>query len=80
MTIIIQVLKKAEAHLLIATKARSYYKGQIEKAKKALIKTYTIDEVLSVPNIDARITSKSNTMTMHYSFDMAQQICTQCSR
>lgn len=78
LSVTIQVIKQAEAHLLVATKARSYYKGQIDKAKESVKITFTEDNVLSVPSINARLQPRTNQMTMHFSFDMAQQVCT-CS-
>ena len=72
----IQVVRKAQAHLEVATKARSYYKGQIEDAKRALKATFMVDGVLTPPSISACLPPKAHDITMHFSFDMAQQVHT----
>lgn len=66
-------MKHAEAHLLLATKARSYLKAQVKSAKDT-IKAHFIDRGLAVPSIGACLTPASNNVTMHFGFDMAQQV------
>ena len=66
-------MKCAEAHLLLATKARSYLKSQVKEAKEA-IKDFFIDNGLPVPSIRACLPPASSDITMHFSFDMAQQV------
>ena len=70
----IKVLKDAEAHLLLATQERSYYKSLIETAKPVLQQTFTVDGELKLPCLHARLSPGTQKITMHYSFDMAQQV------
>lgn len=73
MLIIIQTVKKAQTHLEAAVKARSYYKGQIDAAKTAIKTTFTVDGTITIPLTDAALRPKQ--LKMHFSFDMAQQVC-----
>lgn len=74
--LIIQTVKKAQAHLDRAVKARSYYKGQIDKAKAGVKTTFTIDGTLTIPPVTAGLKPMTHKrLTMHFSFDMAQQAC-----
>ncbi len=63
-----KVVKCAEAHLVLATKARSYLKAQVKSAKDS-IKAHYIDKGLAMPSIGACLTPASNNVTMHFSFD-----------
>ena len=69
----LQVIKYAEA-LLLATQERSHYKGAIDSAKEVLKNTFTVEGQLLVPPINACLPSNSNDITMHFSFDMGQQV------
>lgn len=66
-------MKKAEAHLLLATKARSYLKEQVASAKRDL-KSHFIDKGLELPTVGARLAPACNNISMHFSFDFAQQV------
>jgi hypothetical protein len=44
-----KIVKHAEDHLLLATKARSYLKGQVAKAKEDL-KAHFVDRGLGIPH------------------------------
>lgn len=72
LTIHFQVVKRTEAHLLLATKARSYLKDQVKAAKDA-VKSHFTDRGLAIPPIGASLGPKCNDITMHFSFDFAQQ-------
>jgi hypothetical protein len=54
---------------------RSHYTSAIETAKEVLKNTFTVDGKLTVPPINACLPAKVNDITMHFSFDMAQQVC-----
>ena len=69
-----QVLKDAEAHLNLATQERSYYRSVIDASKEVLKETFTVAGQLQVPPISACLSPGTN-ITMHFSFDMAQQVC-----
>ncbi len=66
-------MKRAEVHLLLATKARSYLKAQVKSAKDT-IKSHFTDNDLAVPSVGACLMPASNNITVHFSFDMAQQV------
>ena len=66
--------KVLELHLDLATKARSYLKAQFTAAKVTILKLYT-EKDLPLPTIGACLLPASNNITMHFSFDMAQQVC-----
>ncbi len=68
-----KIVKRAEAHLMLATKARSYLKAQV-KATKDTIKSHYTDKGLPVPSVRACLSPASNEITVHFSFDMAQQV------
>lgn len=68
------MLKDAEAHLLLATQERSHYKSVVDTAKKTLQLTFTVDGELIVPPISACLPPATKDITMHFSFDMAQQV------
>ncbi len=66
-----QVVKKAEVHLTEATKARSYMRGQVTESKAALVETFPD----GVPGIASSLPASSTDMSVHFSFDFAQQVC-----
>ena len=68
----IQVVKKAQEHLDLATKARSYYRGQIEDAKRNVMAVFP-----STPALRPGLLPRTHELTIHLSFDMAQQVRTQ---
>lgn len=68
-----QIVKRAEAHLLSATKARSYLKSQVAKAQQE-IKTSFLDKGLVIPPLHSRLPASSFAIDIHYSFDFAQQV------
>lgn len=63
-----------EVHLELATKARSYLKAQVHASKDAVKSQFT-DRGVDLPSIGAGSAPGSNKITMHYSFDFAQQVC-----
>ena len=67
-------MKDAEEHLFLATQERSYYTSAIESSKEILTNTFTVNGTLTVPPINACLPAKVNDITMHFSFDMAQQV------
>ena len=69
-----QVLKAAQEHVRQATDERAHYRDAIDSAKKALQATFTIDGQLCVPPVHACLPTSSHDITMHFSFDMAQQV------
>ena len=70
----IKVLKEAEAHLVLATQERSYYKSLVDMSKRVLQQSFTVDGELKPPCLNARLSPGTHNITIHYSFDMAQQV------
>ena len=68
-----QVLKDAEAHLQLSTEERSYYRTIIDTIKEVLKNTFTDDGQLIVPPVNACVPPRSQDITVHFSFNMAQQ-------
>ena len=58
---------------MAATKARSYLKSQVAKAREDIKRTF-LDKGLAVPGIHSALPAMSHTMEVHYSFDFAQQV------
>lgn len=56
-----------------ATKARSYLKAQIAKAKQDL-KEMFLDKGVMIPPIHSSLPACSSAIDVHYSFDFAQQV------
>ena len=67
-------MKDAQAHLELATKARSYLKSQVESSKAA-IKEHFTDKGLAVPAVGACVAAKSNNITIHFSFAILLLVC-----
>lgn len=71
-----QIVKRAEEHLTLATKARSYMRSQVDMSKKELEREFTgEDGVLQVPPIGCFPHACSKSIKIHFSFDFAQQVC-----
>lgn len=68
-----KVVKRAEVHLELATKARSYLKAQVQAAKDA-IESHFSGRGLALPDFGTSLAPGCNNITMHYSFDFAQQV------
>ena len=69
----LKLLKNAEAHLIAATKARGYLKDQVEMAKQE-VKILYIKKNIPIPPINSYLPAFSTPMSMHFSFDFAQQV------
>ena len=72
---IFQLVKCAEEHLTLATKARSYMRGQVEKSRQEIERVFKEGENLDVPPIGSSPLPCSKSITIHFSFDFAQQVC-----
>ena len=73
-TCLYQVVKRAERHLTLATEARSYLGSQVKTAKEELKRVFG-DEV---PPIGSSPSACERDMTVHFSFDFAQQVGHTC--
>ena len=69
-----QVIRTAEAHLTRATKERSYYRTQCQKCKTSLHNIFTENRRFKPPPPFSPFPPMSKPMTVHFSFDMAQQV------
>ena len=68
-----KIVKRAEEHLLSATKARSYLKSQVQTAKEEIKKNF-LDKGAPIPPLYSSLPAASHVMDIHYSFDFAQQV------
>ena len=65
-----QVIKAAETHLSLAKSARAHYCTLCKESKANLREVFTQDKF----NLPPPLPPLSNPITVHYSFDMAQQV------
>ena len=70
----LQAIKKAEEHTTLVQTERSHYREILKECASNLQKLFTSGEVLQVPPPNSKIPAMSNRTTIHYSFDMAQQV------
>ncbi len=67
-------LKKAENHLYVVQLQRSFYKTTNDLCKKSVRDHFTSNEVFLPHAPNCNIPANSNDITVHYSFDYAQQV------
>ena len=68
-------MQKAEEHLLLVTQERSSYRTAVEESKRQARATFKApDGSFAPPSVNCNIKPASNAITMHYSFDFAQQV------
>ena len=72
-TITYQTLKMAEQHLTAVMKERSYFRAAVDFSKKEVRKFFNLRDI-SPPAPHSCIAPHSNDLTVHYSFDFAQQV------
>ena len=65
-------MRSAEKHLTAATEARSYMRSQVELSRKELQRVF--ESTTSVPRLGSSLPACSNQLTVHFSFDFAQQV------
>ena len=72
---LLQAIKSAEEHITAVTKERSYYRTVCEESKKNITALYSSTMgSFEPPPPYSMIGPLSNDTTIHYSFDMAQQV------
>ena len=69
-----KALKKAEYHVLAVQKERSYYRSVVQKSKEDVKKAYSQTGEFIPPSPSSCLMPNSNDLTVHYSFDFAQQL------
>ena len=69
-----QGIKEAEKHLAAVTKERSYYRNICEESKKNIQQLFTSAGEFQPPVPGTIIPPLHNNTTIHYCFDMAQQV------
>ena len=69
------MVKRAEIHLILATEARSYLKSQLAKSKEDIQAVFAGD---TIPALGSSIPACTNNITVHYSFNFAQQVRHTC--
>ena len=68
-------LKAAESHLKAVALERTFYRDISKKSHTNLEKYYTVDDTFQPPPFGAISRPMLLPTTIHYSFDMAQQVC-----
>ena len=68
-----QVIKAAETQLSLAKSARAHYRTLCKESKATLREVFTQDK-FNPPPPHSSLPPLSNPITVHYSFDMAQQV------
>ena len=71
---IIQAVQRAEEHLLLVTQERSLYKEVLDESKRQTQAHFLLEGKFTPPPPHAMIVPASNNITVHYSFDFAQQV------
>ena len=69
-----QVLKEAEEHLLRVQKERSYYWSLVNDSKKDVHDYFQHQGSFQPPRPNSTLPPCSSAITVHYSFDFAQQV------
>ena len=76
----LQVIAQAQEHISLAQKEHDYYKKQCEKSKLELVRNFTQpDGFVCVPCPTHDAPPISRDMTLHISFDFAQQVIHFCN-
>ena len=68
------MIKQAEEHISLVKEERTEYRKILKECSDNLHKMFTSGGFLQVPTPYSRIPAISNRTTIHYSFDMAQQV------
>lgn len=68
-----QVIREAEKHLEIVKAERSFYKT-LCKTSTSTLKTHFGEDLQQLPPPGAMVPVNTHKITVHYSFDMAQQV------
>ena len=69
-----KTLKVAEKHLLAVTKERSHFRCVVKSSKETVLKHFTSNNTFDPPAPNSCLPPLSNDITVHYSFDFAQQV------
>ena len=72
--LLLQALRKAEEHILLAKKERSYYRAICDTGKQSVRQLFQEGGSFSPPPTSPRSRPCSLHSPVHYSFDMAQQV------
>ena len=67
-------IKTAEEHLRIVQVERSYYKTTCDDCQDKVHTHFTVDGKLQLPALSSNLAPNSNDISVHYSFDYAQQV------
>ena len=74
-TVPIQAIRAAEKHIELVSAERAYYKDACKASTTALKACFTgPDGNFTPPSTGSCIPTLQNEMTVHYSFDFAQQV------
>ena len=69
-------LMAAQEHLTLVQLERSFYKTKCDECKRSVRTRFTVDEEFNPPPLYSDPLPNSRPITVHYSFDYAQQVST----
>ena len=69
-----QAVKRAEEHLFLVTQERSVYRHELEVSRQQAQAHFLFEGKFVPPPPHAMIAPASNAISVHYSFDFAQQV------
>ena len=70
-----QVIRQAEEHLRVVTRERDYYRQVCKDSRDLLKAIFSKDGTFYPPPATLNYAAMSLDCVVHYSFDMAQQVC-----
>ena len=73
------MIDAARDHLELVKVERAVYRDECKATRMNLKNQFTIDGTCQPPAPGSQIPPLQNTMKMHYSFDMAQQVRSTCA-
>ena len=73
------VLKVAEEHLRVVEVERKFYKSTVEACRQSVRAHYTVNGEFQPPPLSSQIPPNSVDISVHYSFDYAQQVHFPCN-
>jgi len=69
-----QIIDEAKAHLQTVTTERSLYRSVCKSSRETLKSVFSEADLFQPPSPSSYQQPMSHEMTVHYSFDMAQQV------
>ena len=69
------MIDKAKSHLEAVSKERKLYRDVCKASRESLKSAFTSNGFFQPPAPNSMIPARSTPVKIHYSFDMAQQVC-----